>query len=278
MALQCWTSHALFVTFTQPKNHGRIHDVIRIPRKAPKFTCLVNIGLADIAEVAHNKVFFLLLICWVLNFLNFSSLLMLSKVLVAAAVSAAIGQLSKPVTSVILYGKDFNFRTAFQAGGFPSTHSSSVVATATSLAIERGFSDSIFGLSLVYAGLVMYDAQGVRREVGNHAKALNTVLPKGQVTSVVSKNRDDLIVSRDESVATLNVERLGSLVITSDKEVSQTNEAMASSELAADDEGSESNAYKPLIPLKESIGHTEVEVVAGALLGFLVSLAVYSIM
>ncbi|EOY14322.1 hypothetical protein QUC31_002518 [Theobroma cacao] len=254
MALQCWTSHALFLTFTQPKNHGRIHDVIRIPRKAPKFTCLVNIGLADIAEVAHNKV------------------------LVAAAVSAAIGQLSKPVTSVILYGKDFNFRTAFQAGGFPSTHSSSVVATATSLAIERGFSDSIFGLSLVYAGLVMYDAQGVRREVGNHAKALNTVLPKGQVTSVVSKNRDDLIVSRDESVATLNVERLGSLVITSDKEVSQTNEAVASSELAADDEGSESNAYKPLIPLKESIGHTEVEVVAGALLGFLVSLAVYSIM
>ncbi|WRX29691.1 Protein of unknown function DUF212 - like 6 [Theobroma cacao] len=119
---------------------------------------------------------------------------------------------------------------------------------------------------------------GVRREVGNHAKALNTVLPKGQVTSVVSKNRDDLIVSRDESVATLNVERLGSLVITSDKEVSQTNEAVASSELAADDEGSESNAYKPLIPLKESIGHTEVEVVAGALLGFLVSLAVYSIM
>lgn len=124
MALQCWTSHALFLTFTQPKNHGRIHDVIRIPRKAPKFTCLVNIGLADIAEVAHNKVFLLLLICWVLNFLNFSSLLMLSKVLVAAAVSAAIGQLSKPVTSVILYGKDFNFRTAFQAGGFPSTHSS----------------------------------------------------------------------------------------------------------------------------------------------------------
>ncbi|XP_021299466.1 uncharacterized protein LOC110428098 isoform X1 [Herrania umbratica] len=278
MALQCWTSRALFLTFTRPKNHGRIHNVIRIPRKPPKFTCLVNIGLDDIAQVAHNKVFFLLLICWVLNFFNFSSLLMLSKVLVAAAVAAAIGQLSKPFTSVILYGKDFNFRTAFQAGGFPSTHSSSVVATATSLALERGFSDSIFGLSLVYAGLVMYDAQGVRREVGNHAKALNTVLPKRQVTSVVSKNRDDLIVSRDESTATLNVERLGSLVITSNEEVSQTNEAVASSELAADDEGSESNACNPLIPLKESIGHTEVEVVAGALLGFLVSLAVYSIM
>lgn len=29
-------------------------------------------------------------------------------------------------------------------------------------------------------------------------------------------------------------------------------------------------------PLKETIGHTEVEVAAGALLGFLVSVAVYS--
>ncbi|EOY14323.1 Acid phosphatase/vanadium-dependent haloperoxidase-related protein, putative isoform 2 [Theobroma cacao] len=292
MALQCWTSHALFLTFTQPKNHGRIHDVIRIPRKAPKFTCLVNIGLADIAEVAHNKV------------------------LVAAAVSAAIGQLSKPVTSVILYGKDFNFRTAFQAGGFPSTHSSVMHLLPCFLFGNTNHSlleflshpflplrfyphlcmDSLSwllqllllskGVSLIrFSGspwsmlaLSCMMLRGVRREVGNHAKALNTVLPKGQVTSVVSKNRDDLIVSRDESVATLNVERLGSLVITSDKEVSQTNEAVASSELAADDEGSESNAYKPLIPLKESIGHTEVEVVAGALLGFLVSLAVYSIM
>ncbi|XP_022718146.1 uncharacterized protein LOC111276656 isoform X2 [Durio zibethinus] len=133
MVLQCYPSHArsLFVT----KNHKRKYNLIQCPRKPPKFTCHVHIGLDDIAQVGHNKV------------------------LVAAAVSAAIGQLSKPFTSVILYGKDFDFKTAFQAGGFPSTHSSSVVATATSLALDRGFSDSIFGLTLVYAGLVMYDAQ-----------------------------------------------------------------------------------------------------------------------
>lgn len=46
------------------------------------------------------------------------------KVLIAAGVSAAIGQLTKPVTSVILYGKDFDFKAIVQAGGFPSTHSS----------------------------------------------------------------------------------------------------------------------------------------------------------
>ncbi|GMJ13806.1 hypothetical protein like AT3G12685 [Hibiscus trionum] len=227
----------------------------------PKFSCLLpNIGVDDILQLAHNKV------------------------LVAAAASAAIGQLSKPFTSVLLYGKDFDFKTAFQAGGFPSTHSSSVVAAATCLALERGFSDSIFGVTLVYAGLVMYDAQGVRREVGNHAKVLNAVLAKRRVNSVVYEDRDNLIDSREEtSESAGNSERLGPisskkasslasktakvpLVVVSDKETRQT------FGFTADD-------YEVLdkIPLKESIGHTEVEVVAGALLGFLVSLAVYSI-
>lgn len=46
------------------------------------------------------------------------------QVLVAAAVSAAVGQLMKPFTSTLFYGNEFNFKTALQAGGFPSTHSS----------------------------------------------------------------------------------------------------------------------------------------------------------
>ncbi|KAK7814138.1 hypothetical protein CFP56_003818 [Quercus suber] len=80
-----------------------------------------------------------------------------SDVLVAAGISAAIGQLSKPFTSVLLYGKDLDFKAAFQAGGFPSTHSSVLSA----LYSTSGLSDSIFGLTVVYAGLIMYDAQKV---------------------------------------------------------------------------------------------------------------------
>ena len=47
-----------------------------------------------------------------------------AKVLIAAGVSVAIGQLSKPFTSVFLYGKGFDIRAVVQAGGFPSSHSS----------------------------------------------------------------------------------------------------------------------------------------------------------
>ncbi|XVF77748.1 hypothetical protein PTKIN_Ptkin14bG0071900 [Pterospermum kingtungense] len=257
MVVQCWPSpHTLFLT-TNHTTTTKYNNLIRYPTKPPpKFSCSltntnIGIGVVDIAQVAHNKV------------------------LVAAAVSAAIGQLSKPFTSVILYGKDFDFRTAFQAGGFPSTHSSSVVAAATSLALERGFSDSIFGVTLVYAGLVMYDAQGVRREVGNHAKALNILLQKRQRNSVVSKDRDNPLPLSKKSSSLTSKSTKVPLLVTSDKETRQSNETVASSELAEDDYESSANIK---FPLKESIGHTEVEVVAGALLGFLVSLAVYSIL
>ncbi|GMP64592.1 hypothetical protein CsSME_00025800 [Camellia sinensis var. sinensis] len=49
-----------------------------------------------------------------------------NKVLISAAVSATIGQLSKLFTSAILYGNSnsFDFKTVFRSGGFPSTHSS----------------------------------------------------------------------------------------------------------------------------------------------------------
>ncbi|KAG4135807.1 hypothetical protein ERO13_D08G240200v2 [Gossypium hirsutum] len=267
MVLHCGTSILItkpLLTFTHCRKPKPKHQ---FSRKPSKFSCLVaNIGVYDIVQLAHNKV------------------------LVAAAASAAIGQLSKPFTSVLLYGKDFDFKTAFQAGGFPSTHSSSVVAAATSLALERGFSDSIFGVTLVYAGLIMYDAQGVRREVGNHARALNTMLPKVEVNSVVYEDQDNLIDSREKSS-----ERLGPILskksssstsknanvpvlIASEKETRQTKEAAASFEFAANDyEGLEGDANYRQVRLKESIGHTEVEVIAGALLGFVVSLVVYSI-
>ncbi|KAF2541451.1 hypothetical protein F2Q68_00032854 [Brassica cretica] len=149
------------------------------------------------------------------------------KVLIAAGFSGAIGQLLKPFTSVVFYKKKLDFRTALQAGGFPSTHSSSVVAAATAIAFERGFDDSIFGLTVVYAALIMYDAQGVRREVGKHARVLN------KLTANARKG-----------------------------------ESLESDEISEE-------VY---LPLKESIGHTEVEVIAGALFGFLVSFGVYSLM
>ncbi|XP_043703109.1 uncharacterized protein LOC122653223 [Telopea speciosissima] len=238
----------------------------------PSIFCL-RIGVENIAEIAQNKV------------------------LVAAAISGAIGQLSKPFSSSLLYGKAVDFKAAVSPGGFPSTHSSGVVAAATSLALERGFSDSIFGMAVVFAVLVMYDAQGIRREVGNHAKVLNRRLLEAPQTPIPRKEKDngDLINSKpgkssikSESLAPLmSSSENGSPSISNPEETSAPfrsknttarSSTMLSMSLTAASEESSAKASNSYIPLKESIGHTEVEVVAGALLGFLVSLAVHSLL
>ncbi|KAF8408550.1 hypothetical protein HHK36_004613 [Tetracentron sinense] len=230
-------------------------------QKKASFICL-SVGIEDILEIAQNKV------------------------LIAATVSAAIGQLSKPFTSALLYGNDVDFKASIQAGGFPSTHSSGVVAAATILGLERGFSDSIFGITVVYAALVMYDAQGVRREVGNHAKALNRTILKTQENSTRHRDEDDVFDSQP-GTSYINSESLTPLLC------DQTSSCISSSptnahlllgpenrmgQLAVDEEEGSQKAYNSFIPLKESIGHTEIEVTAGALLGFFVSLAIYIVM
>lgn len=196
----------------------------------------LKVGTDVIAEIAHNKV------------------------LIAAAACAAVGQLTKPFTAYILYRRDFDPKVALQAGGFPSTHSSAAVASAMSIGLERGFSDSIFGLAVVYACLTMYDAQGVRREVGVHARTLNKVLTKNQSESSSKKPFSNPESSNSPKFEETNTckHKETTLVLTSNEK--------------------EAEIVAPISDLlKESIGHTEIEVAAGALLGLLGSLAVYSL-
>ncbi len=61
----------------------------------------------------------------------------------------------------------------FQTGGMPSSHASTVVSLVTSIAMLRGVSSIEFAISMVFAGIVLYDATGIRRAAGEQAKALN---------------------------------------------------------------------------------------------------------
>ena len=94
------------------------------------------------------------------------------------------------------------------SGGMPSSHSALVTGLATAVARTHGLGSTYFALAAVFAGVVMYDAAGVRRAVSKQAQILNRML-------------DDFFHERG-----LDVHRLGEL-----------------------------------------IGHTPIEVLAGALLG-----------
>lgn len=122
------------------------------------------------------------------------------------------------------------------AGGMPSSHSAMVCALAIGMARVEGFRSPLFAFALAFAGIVMFDAMGVRRAAGEHAKALNRMAFDFQNFLDMLKNQSFLEFGDDDRP----------------------------------DEG-ESEAEQQ-DTLKEYLGHTPLEVLAGALLGILIAM------
>lgn len=80
--------------------------------------------------------------------------------------------------------KKFNFKRILGAGGMPSSHSAVVVSLATMIGKSYGVNSAIFGLSIIFAFVVMYDAAGVRRAAGKQAKLLNKIVQTPGLTNV----------------------------------------------------------------------------------------------
>ncbi len=69
-----------------------------------------------------------------------------------------------------------NFRRFVQTGGMPSSHSASVAALTTAVALEEGPLSTLFGVTFFFSLIVMYDAAGLRRAAGHQARLLNKIV------------------------------------------------------------------------------------------------------
>ena len=58
----------------------------------------------------------------------------------------------------------------------PSSHAASVAALSTAVGMEEGFRSTLFGATLFFSLIVMYDAAGLRRAAGRHAEVLNRLI------------------------------------------------------------------------------------------------------
>lgn len=160
-------------------------------------------------------------------------------VLCSAIIAWAGAQLCKTLINWIMYGK-FDKERLFGAGGMPSSHSATVCSLAIAVGRCAGISSIEFAISIVLAAIVMYDATGVRRSSGEHAKILNRVietldLPKPKQAEIKRK---------------LHI----------------FNRASDSFDETEDDE--------EMKKLKEKLGHTPLEALGGALFGIVVALLV----
>ncbi len=61
------------------------------------------------------------------------------------------------------------------AGGMPSSHTAMVVSSLVSVGRMEGLNSAVFGVMFIISAIVIYDAMGVRRAAGLHAKQLNII-------------------------------------------------------------------------------------------------------
>lgn len=70
----------------------------------------------------------------------------------------------------------WNWSLIISAGGMPSSHSAVMTAVSTAIGITVGWSSSLFALASAVSAIVVYDAMGVRRQAGFHAKHINKIV------------------------------------------------------------------------------------------------------
>lgn len=99
---------------------------------------------------------------------------MYNPVLCAAILGWAAAQLIKFVLYFV-QNSTLQFERLYGSGGMPSSHSSFVCATMVAIGRVLGWDSPEFGMMFVFAAVVMYDAAGVRRAAGLHAKELNQI-------------------------------------------------------------------------------------------------------
>ncbi|MFC1957770.1 divergent PAP2 family protein [Chloroflexota bacterium] len=98
-----------------------------------------------------------------------------NKVLIIPVCSWAIAQILKVIV-ILIQKKKLDLRYLVISGGMPSSHSAFVSALATSVALIQGLGSVAFGISTVFALVVIYDAAGVRRSVGQQSVVLNRII------------------------------------------------------------------------------------------------------
>lgn len=98
-----------------------------------------------------------------------------NQILIAALFSWLIAQVLKVPIEYSRTGQ-WNWALLFRAGGMPSSHSALVTCAAHTIGLFNGFDSPLFALSVVVALVVIYDATGIRRQAGRHARLINVII------------------------------------------------------------------------------------------------------
>ena len=94
-----------------------------------------------------------------------------------ALIVGLVVQFYKGISQYFVTGH-LNLRRFVETGGMPSSHSAAVAALSTAVGIQEGFTSALFGVTLYFSLIVMYDAAGLRRAAGRQAAVLNRLIDR----------------------------------------------------------------------------------------------------
>lgn len=100
-----------------------------------------------------------------------------NRVLDVVFIAWFIAQFYKVITSIFV-NKKLDITRLWDTGGMPSSHSSTVSCLTTCIGLKYGISSDFFAVTIIFAGIVMYDAAGIRRAAGKQAGVINSLLEK----------------------------------------------------------------------------------------------------
>lgn len=107
--------------------------------------------------------------------MNFFTELCQNFILISAVTGWLVAQVLKTLIH-LFFTKKFVPERLFGDGGMPSSHSATVCAMTTAVALHSGPGSTEFAISLILSIIVMHDAMGVRWETGMQAKVLNEMI------------------------------------------------------------------------------------------------------
>jgi acid phosphatase family membrane protein YuiD len=106
---------------------------------------------------------------------------MLHIVGVASLVSGLFAQALKVIFGVFETRK-LRLERIFDTGGMPSSHTALVTTLTIGVALESGIRSTMFSIVLIFSMYVVFEAAGLRQEVGKQARVLNDLIDDMLVT------------------------------------------------------------------------------------------------
>lgn len=98
-----------------------------------------------------------------------------NRVLMGAVIAWSLAQIIKIPLNYALH-REWDWSLIFSSGGMPSSHTALVTGVSVGVGLQEGFASPLFALAGIVAMIVIYDATGVRRHAGDHARVLNLMI------------------------------------------------------------------------------------------------------